>query len=327
MMTTLLVNPKMDPALAARVVASVTGRRRQMAKVRSATRLVSRLRLVAALLVIGLVGSAVYSRHRDSVAFQAAKASLFAEWSAQARTLTESDQRFVERVSGLLQAEARDYAGEYTAEQLRPSGALASMLSRPALYVRGAIAGFLAPEGIARLAGESGKDSLLLCLFDPPAELAEKPMLPKARLALAGGPPVHELTPKVGRLADAVVGLPYLLPAWGERVAQAKDPAALQRLERELRKAPLEAAKRAVRAELLIAVYDEPNDAGGVTELDGEHAHSIRVVLFDLGSGKAILRLRNQVDPTWVTANRRSQYARELDGCKLAMQLRDAVAK
>lgn len=324
-MSTLLVNPKMDPALAARVLASVTGRRRLVVTKRSTARTVSLLRIGVALALVASVGSVLFSRQRDRMAFQRAQAALLDHWRTEAAAIAAKNQGFVGRVGALLAGEARVYSGDLIAEELRTAGALASLLGRPSVYVRGATAAFAGPDGITRPAAESGKDALLLCLLDPPASLTEKLLLPKARLALAGGLPVQELTSNVRRLADAVVGLPYLLPAWGARVLQAKDLLTVERLERELKKAPLEAAKRVLRAELLIAIYDEPNDAGGVTEMDGEHVHSVRVVLVELSSGKTLLRLRRQVDPNWVTANRRSQYARELDGCKLALEVRAAV--
>ena len=61
------------------------------------------------------------------------------------------------------------------------------------------------------------------------------------------------------------------------------------------------------------------------TELDGENAHYVRLVVLELETGRALLVVRRQVDPTWVSPNRRSLYARELDGCKLALEVRDAV--
>lgn len=97
------------------------------------------------------------------------------------------------------------------------------------------------------------------------------------------------------------------------------------RLEREFKRAPLAATKATLTAERLLAVFDEPNDAGGVTEMDGEHAHSVRVLMWDLTTNKLLLKFRTKVDPAWITPNRRSQYARELDSCKLAVAARDYV--
>ena len=111
---------------------------------------------------------------------------------------------------------------------------------------------------------------------------------------------------------------------WGERLKNASNEVELRRLELVWRKAPIGAAKKVVQAELVIAVFDEPA-TGEVTELDGESAHDVRIVLVDLSCGKPLLRLRRRVDPGWITPNLRSRYARELDGCKFAMAVRDAV--
>jgi len=127
------------------------------------------------------------------------------------------------------------------------------------------------------------------------------------------------------RLYDAEVGLPILLPSWSERIKTAKSAPDLQRIERELKRAPLASAQRVLRAELLIAVLDEPSDQGTVTELDGEAPHYIRLNVIELDSAKVLLRTRKRADPSWVTANRRSQYARELDGCRFAIDVHATV--
>ena len=157
--------------------------------------------------------------------------------------------------------------------------------------------------------------------MDPPPTRDEKALLAKARLAMSGGSAFLQATQSALRLYDAEVGLPILLPPWSERIKAAKGAQELQRIERELKRAPLASAKRALRSELLIAVLDEPSDQGTVTELDGEAPHYIRLNLIELDSAKALLRIRKRVDPSWITANRRSQYARELDGCRFALDV------
>ena len=106
---------------------------------------------------------------------------------------------------------------------------------------------------------------------------------------------------------------------------RARSSQELAELERELRKAPIDATRSALRARLLIAVLDEPKEGTGPTELDGEHAHHVRILLADLPTQKPLLRMRRPVDPSWITPGRRPRYARELDGCKLGLDLRDAV--
>jgi hypothetical protein len=324
-MPTLLVSPRMHPALAARVEASVSGRRSKSIATRSSGRIVSLVRLAVLLAVVGLVTMVLVVRQRDRAEFSRARAALLESWTTQAASLSAGDLGFLERIEKLLAESSAEYPGDFSAGETRPVGAFAAILTRPSVYVRGPIAGFGSSAGVAKTAFESGKDALLLCLRDPPASRTEKVLLSKARLAMAGGAPVQEATPNIRRLHEAELGLPLLLPRWGERVRAAKDLQELARLERELRKAPIAATESIVKAELLIAAFDEPNVGGGVTELDGEHTHAIRLLVIELTSARVLLRLRRQVDPSWITANRRSQYARELDGCKLALDVHDAV--
>jgi len=320
-MPTQLVTPKMHPALAARVLASVTGRR----LVGPTKRRLAWLRLLAPLLVVAVLCSLLVAWHRERAALASARQAQLRAWQKAAGSLGPRETGFLDRAAVLLSRESAAYAGDVIAPELRENGALDAILARPLVYVRGPLASFGSRESLARVAGESNKDTLLLCLMEPPAERTEKSMMVKVRLALAGGSAVQALMPRVGRLADAIVGMPYLDSSFAQRLEQAEDRASLQRLEREFKRAPLDGARRALRAELLLAVYDEPNDQGGVTELDGEHAHQVRVALIEVSSAKVWLRQRRHVDPSWVTPNRRSEYARELDGCKLSTELRAAI--
>lgn len=324
-MSTLLVNQKMDAALIERIEASLSGRRKQGGAAHSTARLTSLVRLGAALGIIAVVAAAVVARHRERAELARARAALFETWTAQTTPMAPGDRGFLPRLEQVLAGFSGAYPGDLVAESLGTMGRFLAVLTRPSVYVRGPLGAFGSPAGVAKAASESGKDALLLCLLEPPASRAEKTLLTKARIALGGGASVQQATPSVRRLHDIEVSLPFLLPSWGERVQDAKDMQALLRLERELKKAPVLAAKSVLRAELLIAALDEPNDAGGVTELDGEHAHSIRLLILDLVADKPLLRIRRQLDPSWITPNRRSQYARELDGCKFALDVHDAV--
>ena len=90
---------------------------------------------------------------------------------------------------------------------------------------------------------------------------------------------------------------------------------------------PIVRAKQAVRAELLLAALDEPSDGGGPTELDGERAHAVRIVLVDLASEKVLLRTKKLVDPTWISLAKKSTYASGLDSCGLAFDVHEGLGK
>jgi hypothetical protein len=315
----------MNPALVARIETSVTGRRRQSKAIRSITRRTSLLRLAA---VVGLatpVAVMATGYRRSRAELTEARAALASEWIRQAGSLSNDEQALLGRTEAELHAFSGNYPGDLTAGELRPAGALGAVLGRPSLYVRGPIAAFGTAKSVARAARESVKDAFVLCLLDPPASREEKEMLGKARLALGGGDPAQNRAPSVHRLDEVVIGLPFFLPAWGESVNRARSSQELSELERALRKAPIGAARSALQARLLIAVLDEPKEGTGPTELDGEHSHHVRILLAGLPAPKPLLRMRRQVDPSWITPARRSRYARELDSCKLALDLHDTV--
>jgi hypothetical protein len=70
---------------------------------------------------------------------------------------------------------------------------------------------------------------------------------------------------------------------------------------------------------------DEPGDPKAPAELDGERAHAVRVTLTEMESGQVRIRYRGAVDPSWLSANARAEHASGIDGCALALDLRNAV--
>lgn len=324
-MPTLLVNPKMNPELAARVHASVTGRRGETMAARSTARFVATVRFAVILGFAAVVAAIALQVHRDRAELARRRSTLFRTWSAQASSLLPRDRGFLARLEHLLARHAGPYSGDFVAVELRSPEGLEEALTRPSVYIRGPLAALGTSAGLARAAADSGKDSVLLCLLAPPDARSEKQLLKTARLAMSGGAPVGQLTPQVHRLLEAEVALPFVMPAWGERIGDAKDAYALGRLESALRKAPIAAARKVLKSELAIAVFDEPPSGGAPTELDGENKHTIRLAILEIDSGKPLLVMRRLVDPAWITPNRRSLYARELDGCRFALEVRDTV--
>jgi len=327
-MATFLTTSKMHPELAARIEASVRGKQYTPgATKRLPPRLVSLAR-AALVLVVGLaVYTVVSGRRHDRAELERTRNALLDAVGAQSAWLSPEDKGAVTRAESWLMRSAGDYEGDLVTAELRAPGALAAVLARPAIYVRGPLGSFRSPALIADAAASSAKDSLLLCLIEPPASHVEKVMFDKVRLAYGGGTAVEERTSNVRRLHEAIVGLPLLLPPWSERVRAAPDGAELARLKRELERAPVARAKQAVRAEVLVAALDEPSDGGGPTELDGERAHAVRIVLVDLASEKILLRTKKLVDPTWISLAKKSTYATGLDSCGLALDVHEGLGK
>jgi hypothetical protein len=162
-------------------------------------------------------------------------------------------------------------------------------------------------------------------LLDPPSERDEKALRVKARLASTHGT-TQAATSHVQRLAPVLEVLPLLSRDSQQRIATA-DAARLRDYQRLYDVAPVRAALRTAKARQLLLVVDEPGDAKIPAELDGERPHAVRVVLSDLADGTVQLRFRHRVDPSWLSATTRAEYASGVDSCGLALDLRNALAR
>jgi hypothetical protein len=235
----------------------------------------------------------------------------------QSGSLTADDKASLGKIESWVQRLAGPYEGDVAAPELR----LPDVVTRPAVYVRGPVDALTHAQTIAQQASLSTKDSFLLCLVEPPASRAEKTVLAKARAAYSGRGLVEQRTPNVRRLHDEEAGMRVLVPAWEDQVRAAKDERELLSLRSEFERAPVERAKEAARAALLIVVVDEPADGTGAADLDGERAHPVRVSLVDLALSKALVRARKRVDPSAWSNAARAEFSSGLDGCALAYDL------
>jgi hypothetical protein len=197
---------------------------------------------------------------------------------------------------------------------------------RSLVYLRAPIETLTKPEVLRVAASGSVKDTLLFCLLDPPVNRTEPALLDKVRTSYSSVSIVEGRTANARRLDDLLTGLPFLLPAWSEAVRAAPDREAVAQLQREFDKAPIAHARAAARSALLLVVIDEPSDGKGPTELDGERPHPIRLVLLDAATGKVLLRVRKHVDPSFLSVNKRPQYAHGADGCALAFDVGEELA-
>jgi hypothetical protein len=320
-MPTLLVSSKMNPALAARVEASVTGRRKDPTRRMSpgvVRRLVAwgRVVLVIALAFAVYTGVTTYQRTKRDL--DQKRADLVAVITNAQSDVTAKDRGAVDRAA----AHVTRLAGAYEGDVAAPAG-LAAELTRPAVYVRGPIDTLRTREALAGTAAVSGKDALLYCLLDPPAKRSEAAVFEKVRFVRAAGTPFEERTANIRRLNDAVVGLPLLSPELVNRVRTAEDVSELAKLKKDFEHFPLDRAKRALRAEILIVAIDEPGDRTAPTELDGERPHDVRVAIVELESGRVLLRAKRHVDPKWIDEKQRPVYANAADSCALGFDLRN----
>ncbi|HVJ92086.1 MAG TPA: hypothetical protein VM580_19935 [Labilithrix sp.] len=332
-MATFLTTSKMSPELAARVEASVSGRpaKAKANSARRTRRLVSLARLVLVATTLGGVYNIVNGRRESKRALERTRASLLESVRAESASLPPEHHAAVPRATTWIEKLARNYEGDFIASELVAPGAFKATLSRPIVYARGSLDALTHQEQIPEAAAASTKDAFVLCLLEPPASRTEATLLDKARAAYAGGASggsnFEARTANVRRLNDAVVGLPFLLPAWSKSVEQAETTADLARLRTEFERAPIARAKQAAAAGLLLVTIDEPGDNKGPTELDGERPHPVRVALVDLDGSRVLLRARHDVDPNWISQARRPTYASGLDSCALALDVHEDVQK
>lgn len=312
----------MSPALAARVLASVTGRRapegRRLRPLTAILRLATLALLATALVLV------LYVRHTRSRQLERDRESLLQVMRDQASLLTRTDREQLARVQTALAIHAvAAYAGDLVADELRDDAGLAQALAKPMLYIRGPLEGLASRTRLAQLAPSSWKDAFLLCLLDPPAQRSETALKKRARAAFSRDN--LPLTAHVERLDPLLQALPLLGPSWQERVLAADSSSLLSSYRKLFDAAPIAAAVRAAKARQLLAVMDEAGPPGAPTELDGERPHPVRVVLLDLLSGELLLRFRRDVDPSFISSAARAEYAAAIDSCALAFDLRRAV--
>lgn len=321
---TFLVTRKMAPELAARVRASVRGRRVQTPH-RRGVRVVAWLRFGIAAVVLSVIAGVALVRRKANDELAAVRRALVDRVQQHGVQVGPDERRRVERARTWLVEAANGSREDYVAEELREKADLSALLARPTLYVRASVEGLRAPDGVDESAAASNKDAFVLCLNEPPRTRTEASLLGRTRTAYAGGSRMRAATGHVERLYSGLVTLPLLQPAWQEQIRSSDSRLRLASLRRELDRMPFEAALRALDARQLLYVIDEPPDTPGPAELDGERPHPVRVGLIDLDENRPWFRLRRRVDPGWLSEAARAEYARGIDSCALALEVREAI--
>jgi len=320
---TFVVTSKMSPALAARVQAAVSGR--QQAGDSRKSRLKALFRLLSFVFVVGAAVGVVHFRRQRAEQLESLRGELLSRQARDASQLTHADRELPARVTAAIALHTSpSYPGDQLAVDLHDEASLTAALAAPTLYLRGPLEALALPTRVNELAESSSKDAFLLCLLAPPEARTEKALRLKASAAYAQGPSM-QATAHVERVAPLLLALHLLDQSWRERIQRAETSQAVRSIEKLFDAAPLPAAVRSAKARQLLLVLDDTNTATGPTELDGERAHSVRVVLVDLTNGDVRLRFRHDVDPSWLSDGARAQYAAGVDGCALALDLRKFV--
>lgn len=321
-MPTFLTSRGMSPALASRVRASVRGASRGQKSGSPRRRLLVAVARVAAVLVVLAVGRSFLAfRLQKTSELDRARAALRDTTRAHAASLSAPQRDVFGRAAGWLAAEAGPYPGDVVDAEVSRTG-IDLLAHRTVAYVRGDLGAFRSAAALVEETASNRKDALLACLVAPPAGSDEKTVLARVRDVYLRGVPD---APKVDLLHAAAEGLPFLAPTWEAKIEAADDVRTVDLLRRAFEHAPIEAAKRVARAELLLYAMDEPRRGSGPTEIDGEALHDVRVGVVDMSDGHVLLRLRKPVDPANIPSTARVVYARGMDSCTLAMSVRAAA--
>ncbi len=323
-MPTLLTNPRMHPALAARVEASVTGKKVTPGAPRNRPRMVMLMRVGVVVLVAFVVQSVVGFKKKEREDVTRTRSEVLTSVRTHSAGLTDEDRAQPKKIEALLVKVSRSFEREVVSADLKTKAGFEAIFTRPLLYVRGPLGNFATPAAIAEAAATSGKDALTLCLLDPPASRSEKDVLSKVRVAYGTGAALEAQTSNMRRLGEAQAGLPFLAPEYAKKVEASSDIVDLTKWKKEIDRAPLAAANRAAKARLLLVAMDEPGD-GSPAELDGERRHQVRVALIDLTTETTLLDVRKVVDPSWISQARRNEMARGMDSCVLALDIRETA--
>lgn len=326
-MPSFLVNPKMNPTLAARVQSSLRGARgaaRPTSNQPLRTVLVRVGVLVALAAVVLAVVREVQTR-RDELS--AAKQALLKARADLQATLTPQARAIGERVSRLLTHEANSYHGAVRHQRLGRLEDWDALLARPMVYARVDVDKVAQAERFDAALSESRKDAFIACLARPPADRTEKELM--KRVSDAFGQGAQEYTSNIHRAHDALVTLRVLDRAIDRQIERAEELQPVLALQHTWEQARIDERLPAVFGEILVAVLDEPKVPDTPVELDGASVHGVRLVVVDISGGQdqVLLRTHFDLNPSWVSERRRHQYAQGLDGCRMAYDVRTALAQ
>ena len=282
-------------------------------------------RVAAVTVVAALAFGILHVRRETRRELEEQRSGLLALVGVKTRAVAALDLATVSKVEAQLGRAAAGYEGDLVADELKSPDAWRTLLAGAWVYARAELGAAPALPSVVHAAASTVKDAFVLCLLDPPEARTEAALLRKVYVAYSSHARLEPATPNVRTFSEAHAGGPFLLPEFTARAGAAEDALTVRHLRRAFEQAPVDAALDALKARLLVVVLDEPPDHAIPAELDGEKAHPVRVSIVDLTTGRVLVRLRKQVDPAWVSTRRRSEYARGLDACALAVDVRDGV--
>ena len=226
---------------------------------------------------------------------------------------------------------AKDYAGDHVDAQARQ----AAFRTQPGLYLRMRVAEAKDVATVRSVAADARKDAFAACLLREPNDRGAR-----------GDADAGAFAEQPWNLGQAYAATRILTDDWVGEVKAADEDLRLRIFTRQFDKAWKDEIPLAIdvvtRAQFFLLVLDEdvaeavkPTDGGPLTEEALQLvAHPSRVHLFDLTSGKEILRLLRTGDARVIPAGERAvadaetrdAMQRQANNCALARRVDEAIA-
>ena len=236
-----------------------------------------------------------------------------------------------DKLEGEILTSARDYAGDHVEPDARRSG----FRTQPGLYLRMRVADARDVASVRRVAAEAKKDAFATCLLREPNDRGAR-----------GDADAGAFAEQPWNLGQAYSATRILTDDWTKEVQGADDDLRLKVFQEQYDKAvggdiPL-AVDIVKRAQFFLLALDEdvPEaahlvESGPITEAALQLvAHPTRVHLFDVATGRELVRLRRSGDAQVIPAGERvitdpemmDAMQRQANNCSLASQVEMALA-
>jgi hypothetical protein len=283
--------------------------------------------LAAAAVVGGLVAHKLVSQRELSEGRQA----LLAKQRAVAATLGAEWYPLRDKLEGEVVEAAKGFAGDF----VDPVARRGEFRTQPGLYLRMRVADAGDVANIRRVAADAKKDAFAACLLREPNERG-------ARGELDGG----AFAEQPWNLGQAYAATRILTDDWVSAVKDADDDLRLRIFTEQYDKAVREEVPLAIdvvrRARFFLLVLDEDvpeaaalADGGAVSEAALQLVpHPARVHVFDLASGREIVRLLRSGDARVIPAGERfvvdsetrEAMQRQANNCALASRVQETLS-
>lgn len=283
--------------------------------------------MALAAVVGGYVARLIVSSHE----LTADRKALLSKQRAVSATLGEQWFPLRDKLEREILASAGDYAGDRVEPDLRRSG----FRTQPGLYLRMRVADARDAASIRRVAADAKKDAFATCLLREPNDRGVR-----------GDADAGAFAEQPWNLGQAYAATRILTDEWVHDVDTADDDLRLKIFQEQYEKAvggevPL-AVDIVKRAQFFLLALDEdvPEaarfvESGPITEAALQLVpHPTRVHLFDVATGRELLRLRRSGDAQVIPAGERvitdpemmDAMQRQANNCSLAGQVEMALA-